>query len=333
MNFDWLQRREFITLLGGATAAWPLAAQAQQAGKLPRVGYLSDERATLHVFHSQEWILKGLRDGGYADGRNIIMEYRYAAGKVEQLASLAAELAAFPVDIILAVGTPAARAAMVATKTIPIIFCRIGDPVGLGLVGSLARPGGNATGVSVFATELAKKRVEVLKDEVPELKRFAILHEPNFPPGEAELKEVMTAAASLNVQVYRLGVNNLAVLENSLPELMKQRPQALFVGSSGWFEDNPRQFLDFALKTRLPTLYVRREYVEMGGIMSYGIDYREMYRNAASYIIRVLKGQNPPELPVIQPTKVQLLINLKSANAIGLTITPPLLIRADEVIE
>jgi putative ABC transport system substrate-binding protein len=143
----------------------------------------------------------------------------------------------------------------------------------------------------------------------------------------------MAAATSLNVQVYRLGINNLTILEKSLPELMEQRPQALFVGSSGWFEDNPRQILDFALKTRLPTLYVRREYVEMGGIMSYGIDYREMYRNAASYIVRILKGQNPAELPVIQPTKVQLVINLKSAKALGLTITSPLLIRADEVIE
>ena len=249
--------------------------------------------------------MKGLREGGYADGQNIVVEYRYAAGKVEQLPSLAAELSALAVNVILAVGTPAARAAMAATKTVPVIFCRIGDPVGLGLVASLARPGGNATGVSVFATELAQKRVEVLRDEVPELKRIAILHEPNFPPGEAELKEVMAAAASLNVQVYRLGINDFSVLENSLPELIKQRPQALFVGSSGWFEDNPRQILDFSLKTRLPTLYVRREYVEMGGIMSYGIDYREMYRNAASYIVRVLKGQNPAELPVILPTKVR----------------------------
>jgi putative ABC transport system substrate-binding protein len=328
-----MKRREFITLLGGAAVAWPLTARAQQPTKLQTIGYLSDEVAAPHLLHSHDWVTNRLRELGYVDGQTVAIHYRYAAGNVQILPSLAAELVALPVDVLLAIGTPAARAARAATKTIPIVFARIGDPVGLGLVTSLPRPGGNATGVSVFATELAQKRVQILRDQVPELSRFAILHEPNFPPGEAELKEVTAAAGSLNLQVQRMGLNDLGALDGFLAELEKQPPQALFVGSSGWFEDNHRPIVDFALKTRLPALFVRREYVEIGGMMAYGILYPEMYRNAANYIVRILKGENPANLPVLQPTKVELAINLKSARAMGLTIAPVLLARADEVIE
>jgi putative tryptophan/tyrosine transport system substrate-binding protein len=327
-----VKRRQFITLLGGA-AVWPLAARAQQAGKLPRVGYLSDEGAKPHLFHSQDSVLKGLRERGYADGRNIVIEYRYAAGKAESLPSLATDLVSIPVDLIVTIGSPAARAAISTTRTIPIVMARVGDPVAYGLVASVARPGGNATAVSVFTHDLAAKRVEVLKDEVPGLDRLAVLHDPSFPPGQIELQQITAAAASLKVQIHAVGVRSLAALDGALPEIMKESPQALFVGSAAWFEDNPRQIVDFALKTRLPALYIRREYVEIGGIISYGIDYREMYRNAANYIARVLRGENPGELPVLLPTKIELVINLRSAKTIDLAITSPLLIRADEVIE
>jgi putative ABC transport system substrate-binding protein len=285
------------------------------------------------LFHSQEWVLKGLGDRGYVDGRNIVIEYRYAAGKAEQLPSLAAELAALHVDLIVAVGTPAARAAIAATKTIPIIFCRIGDPVGYGLVASLAHPGGNATGVTVFTVELAEKRIEVLKDQVPGLDRLAVIHDPTFPPGQIELKQITAAASALKIQVHAVPLREPSALEAAFPDVMRQAPQALFVGSAAWFVDKPQQIVDFALRTRLPALYVRREYAEIGGIISYGIPFRDMYRDAANYIDRVLKGAKPSDLPVLQPTRIELVINLKSARALGLTIAPPLVARADDVIE
>jgi putative tryptophan/tyrosine transport system substrate-binding protein len=327
-----MRRREFVAAVGGTVVTWPLAARAQQS-KIPKIGYLSDEAPRPHFFHSQDNIVKVLHERGFDDGRNILIEYRYAAGKADQLPALANELAALPVDVILAVGTPAARAALAATKTIPIIFCRIGDPVGYGLVASLAHPGGNATGVTVFTVALAEKRVEVLRDAVPGLSSLAVLHDPTFPPGQIELGQITAAAAALNVQVHAVGVRSLDMLDGALPEIIKDSPQALFIGSAAWFEDNPRQIVDFAFKTKLPALYIRREYVEIGGVMSYGIDFREMYRNAAQYIVRVMKGEQPAELPVIQPAKIDLVINLKAMKALGLNTTPPLLARADEVLE
>lgn len=329
-----MKRRDFIRLLGTATIISPCSAvHAQQAGKLPKLGYLSDEASRPHLFHSQNNIVKGLHERGFDDGQNILIEYRYAAGKADQLPALANELAALPVDVILAVGTPATRAAQAATKTIPIIFCRVGDPVGYGLVASLAHPGGNATGATVFTVALAEKRVEVLRDAVPGLRHLAVLHDPTFPPGQIELEQITAAAAALNVQVHEVGVRSPDVLDQALPEVMKDSPEALFIGSAAWFEDNPRRIVDFAFKTKLPALYIRPEYAEIGGMMSYGIDFREMYRNAVEYVVRVLKGEKPAELPVIQPAKIDLVINLKTMKALGLTTTPPLLARADEVIE
>jgi putative tryptophan/tyrosine transport system substrate-binding protein len=329
-----MRRRDFVGFLGGAIVASSCsAAHAQQANKIPKLGYLSDEAATPHLFHSQDSVVKGLHERGFDNGRNIQIEYRYAAGKADQLPTLAAELAALPVDVILAVGTPAARAALGATKTIPVIFCRIGDPVAYGLVASLAHPGGNASGVTVFTVALAEKRVEVLTDAVPGLNRLAVLHDPVFPPGQIELGQITAAATALNVQVHPVGVRSPAMLDEALQQILNDSPEALLVGSSAWFEDNPRQIVEFAFKTKLPALYIRREYAEIGGVMSYGIDYREMYRNAAQYLARVLKGEKPAELPVIQPAKIDLVINLSTMKKLGLVTTPPLLARADEVIE
>jgi putative tryptophan/tyrosine transport system substrate-binding protein len=328
-----MQRRVFIAIVGGAAAAWPLAARGQPARKLPRIGYLSDEQAGPNLLSSHDSVLDGLRERGYADGRNVVIEYRFAAGKAEQLKSAAAELVALHVDVILAIGTPAARAAIAATKTIPIVFARIGDPVGYGLVASLARPGSNATGVGVFTAELAEKRIDLLKQAVPALTRIAVLHELNFPAGDAELAQFEAAVAPLNVNVHAVGVRSIAALDEILADIVKGAPGALFVGSSVVFENNARQLVDLALKTHLPTLYVRREYVEIGGTMSYGIRYRDMYRTAADYVTRILNGASPADLPVQLPTKIELAINLKTAKAIGFTIPPLLLVGADEVIE
>ena len=328
-----MRRRKFITLLGGAAAAWPFAARGQSARRVPRIGYLSDESATPNLLHSNGSVMGRLLENGYAEGRNIVVEYRYVGGNPEKLKSAAGELITLPVDVILAVGTPAARAAIAATKTIPIVFARIGDPVGYGLVASLARPSGNATGVGVFTAELAEKRIDLLRQAVPALTRISVLHETNFPAGDAELSQFRAAAAPLNVDVYAVGVPGLARLEELLPDLMKESPGALFVGSSEVFEDNAQQVVDLALKTGLPTLYVRREYAEIGGTMAYGIRYRDMYRTAADYIVRILNGASPADLPVQLPTKIELVINLKTAKAIGFTIPPLLLVGADEVIE
>jgi putative ABC transport system substrate-binding protein len=330
-----MRRRDFIRAIAASATAWPLVAHAQsrRPGKLQTIGFLSDEVATPHLLHSHDWVFNRLRELGYVQGQNLVVHYRYADQNVQVLPTMAAELCARPLDVLFAVGTPATRAAMAATKSIPIVFSRIGDPVGLGMVSSLARPGGNATGVSVFATELAQKRLQLLRDQVPGLSRLAILHEPGFAPGDLELKQVTEAAASSKLQVHQLGLKNLAMLDSFAAQIAEQRSEALFVGSSGWFEDIHQAVVDFALKTRLPALFVRREYADIGGMMAYGIPYAEMYRSAADYVAKILGGENPGGLPVLQPTKVELVINIKTARGLGFEIASGLLVRADRVIE
>ena len=328
-----MKRRDLMCVLAGAALLRPLVARAQQAGNRPRIGYLSVERAVPGLFHSHDAVFDGLHERGYADGRNIFIENRYGAGKLEQLPSLAAELVALPVDLILAVGTPAARAALAATRTIPIVFARVGDPVGNGLVASLARPGGNATGVTVFSAQLADKRIEALKDALPALSRLAVLHDPIFLPRQIELTQITAAASSRKVQVHVVSVRSPGALEQALPDIRKAAPEALLVESGGWFEAEPQQIVEFALRNRLPALYGRREYAESGGFMSCGIDYREMYRTAADYIVRILKGAQPAVTPVQEPTKIGLVINMKTAKALGLTIPPALLLRANQIFE
>jgi putative tryptophan/tyrosine transport system substrate-binding protein len=326
-----MRRREFISFVGGA-AALPFATSAAM-GKVPTLGYLSDEGAGPHPFRSHRPVLDGLRQLGYVEGQNILVEYRNANGEVGKLPSFAAELAALPVDVIFAVGTPAVRAAIAATKTVPIVFSRVGDPVAAGLVASLARPDGNATGVTVFTTDLAGRRLQVLKELVPELTTLAILHEPKFLPGQLELKALTPIAQSINLQLHLVGTETIEALEDAAGPLGKGSPQALFVGSSGWFEDHYQLAIDAASKAHLPALYVRREYPAAGGLVSYGIPYREMYRTAAGYIDRVLKGANPRDLPVQNPVKTELVINLKTAKTLGLTVPDKLLAITDEVIE
>jgi putative tryptophan/tyrosine transport system substrate-binding protein len=332
-----MRRRGFIHLLGGVLAApalSPLAARTQQLNA-PRIGYLSDESEAPHRFNSRDSVLGALRKIGYVDGRNIFIEYRFAKGRVDRLPALAAELAAIPVDIIFSIGTLASKAAIAATATIPIVFARVADPIGSKLVAGLARPGGNVTGVTVLTMDLAQKRLELLKQAVPGVRRIAVLHEQDFPPGDTELKQFAAAAEHLGVEIHSVGVHppNAAAVEEALPEIMNSSPQAICVGSSGWLEDVYQATLALAFKCHLPALYVRREYVEAGGFMSYGVNYPAMYAISVEYISRILKGAKPADLPVQQPVKIELVLNLKTARGLGLSFPLDLQVAADEAIE
>ena len=329
-----MRRREFIIMLGGVVA-WPLTASAQRPQAIPKIGYLSDETEGLHLFNSYGSVLDGLRRLGYEEGRNVTIEYRYAAGKVELLPSLAAELVALPVDVIFSVGTVATKAAVAATKTIPVVFARVGDPVRYGIVASLAHPGSNATGATLLTTDLAEKRLQLLKEMVPGVTRIAVLHEQNFAPGDIELKQLEAAASLLNLEVQATGVAppQPGALDAAVPALMNDSPGALLVGSSGWFEDVYQHTLGVASKSHLPALYVRGEYVDAGGLMSYGVNYPDMYRSAVDYVAKILKGAKPSDLPVWQPEKVELVINRRTAKAVNLTLPLSLVGFAERIVE
>ena len=327
-----MRRRKFIALVGGA-AAWPFAARAQQARRLPRIGFLSDQSERPHPFNARDYLVKRLGELGYQDQRNVVFEYRYAEGELNRLPGLASELAAVPVDVLIAIGTPASKAALAATEKIPIVFSRVANPVASGLVTSLAYPGGNATGTTVITSDLAEKRLALLKETVPGVSRIGVVHEKNFQPGDAELEQLLAAAPRLGLEVSAVAVEPplAATLDAALKEIVEVG--GLFVGSSGWFEDLYQNTLNLANKSRLPTLYVRPEFVRAGGLMSYGPDWGQMYGIAADYVDRILKGAKPAELPVQQPTTLKLLINLAAAKAINLEVPPALLARADEVVE
>ncbi len=327
-----MRRRDFIKVIGSAAAAWSLPADAQQPARIPRVGILSDYSPSLTVKSLEPFVQK-LRDLGYVEGQNIAFEYRHGDGNNEILPSLAAELVRRQPEIILAVGTPAAQAAKGATQTIPIVFCRAADPVGMGLVPSLARPGGNLTGVSVLQTETGAKRLELLIMAVPGVKRVGVLWDPSFPSGGPELKEIETAAPSLNLELVPVGVKGPDEFEPALRAMVQQRAGALFVAPAVIFFEHLQQLVALTVKARLPAIFLRRDFAEAGGLMSYGTNYPDMYRRAAAYVDKILKGEKPADLPVEQPTKFELVINLKTAKALGLTVPQALLARADEVIE
>ena len=329
-----MRRRKFIALLGGA-AAWPLAARAQQTKRLPRIGFLSDQSERPHPFNARDYFLTRLRELGYQDRGNVVIEYRYAAGELNRLPVLASELAALPVDVLIAIGTPASKAAVTATGKIPIVFSRVADPLASGLVKSLAYPGGNATGTTVITSDLAEKRLALLKETVPRVSRIGVVHEKNFQPGDAELKQLLSAAPRLGLEIHAVAVEppRAAALDAAVGEIVQASAEGLFIGSSGWLEDLYQSTLNLANKSRLPALYVRPEFVRAGGLMSYGPDWGQMYRIAADYVDRILKGTKPADLPVQQPTTLKLLINLASAKAIGLDVPSALIARADEVIE
>ena len=313
-----------------------LAAEAQEskAGRMPRVGLLSDESQSLMIAQdSFEAFSKGLRDLGWVAGQNFTWERRYSEGKNEALVELAVELVRLKIDMIVTFGTPATRAAKNATEAIPIVFARVGDPVGFGLVRSFARPGGNLTGVSILQVELGAKRLELLREAVPGVTQVGVLWDPSFSPAAPELRQIEAAARSLGVEIQPAAVQRPEEFEGALLAMKRQRAGAVFVVSAVVFSEHRKRLADLAAKIRLPLMVYRRELVETGSLLSYGPNFPDMYRRAASYVDKVLKGAKPADLPVEQPTHLELVINLKTAKALGLTIPRSLLLRADQIIE
>jgi putative ABC transport system substrate-binding protein len=323
-------RGRLIAVLTFGLLAWSLSAHAQQPAKVPIIGILSDETPTLAA-KSFEPFGQGLRDLGWVEGQNVTIERRYAAGKTEILPELAAELVRLQPDVMLAVGTPAAQAAKNATQTIPIVFTRAADPVGLGLVPSLARPGGNLTGLSLQNFDIDAKRLEFLVTAVPDAKHVGVLWDPGFRA--VGWKEVEGPARSLNVELVPTEARGPDDFERAVRAMLEKGVSALYVLGAGIFLEHSQHLVDLTVKVRVPAMFYRREFVEAGGLMSYAASAHDMYRRAAAYVDKILKGAKPADLPVEQPTKFELVINLKTANAIGLTIPPMLLARADEVIE
>jgi putative ABC transport system substrate-binding protein len=310
-------------------------AHAQQPKKIPRIGYLSNTDPARESARA-EAIRLALRARGYIEGQNIASEYRYAEGKLDRFSELAAELVRLKVDIIVVAGGPLwVRAAKDATKTIPIVMVGLGsDPVEARLVNSLARPGGNVTGLTLLATELGGKRLELLKEAVPKLARVAVLYDPAAPASVIEVKEVLPAAArALGLTVQPWEVRDADGFDRVFTALGKQRPDGLYVPGGPLMRDNQKLIVGFALKSRLPSVYGSTRFVEAGGLMSYGADEADSYRRVAYYVDRILKGAKPADLPIEQPTKFEFVINLKTAKQIGLTIPPEVLARASRLIK
>ena len=321
--------------LGAMLLALSFPVQAQQPKTVPRIGYLSNTDPASESART-EGIRLALRELGHIEGQNIATEYRYAEGKRDRFPELAAELVHLKVDIIVAAGGDGLiRAAKNATKTIPIVMVGRGvDPVEAGLVESLARPGGNVTGVINLNTELGGKRLELLKEAVPKLTRVAVLYEPDSGAGVLEVKEVLpTAARGLGLTIQPWEVRAAGGFEKVFAALNKQRPDGLYVPTSPLMSANQKRIAGFALESRLPSVYTRREAVDAGGLMYYGADFADIYRRAATYVDKILKGAKPADLPVEQPMKFELVINLKTAKQIGLTIPQAVLYRADRVIK
>jgi len=305
--------------------------QAQQLRRVPRIGFLSSrspdaEKSRLAAFQ------QGLQKLGYSAGKNILIEQRYAAGKFDRLPDLAAELVGLKVDVLVTTGTPAAHAAKNATSTIPIVIGNAGDPVGTGLVASLARPGGNVTGLSVLNTELSGKRLELLKEVVPTASRVAVLLNPANSINPLQLKEIQSAAPALGVTLHSLEVKGTDDIDRAFTAMKKERTGALIVLGDPLLETHRTRIAELAVKSQLPAIYSLAPYVEAGGLMSYWTNFDDLYRRAATYVDKILKGSKPADLPVEQPTKFEFVINLKAAKQIGLTIPPNVLARADRVI-
>jgi len=328
-----MNRRD--TVLALLALAAPFAAEAQQAAKVARIGYLVPNLAASPHLH--EAFRQGLRDLGYIEGRNVVIEYRDAEGKLERLPALAAELVALKVDVIVSAGgTPPALAAKQATRTLPIVFAFAGDPVKSGLVTSLARPGGNVTGSSMLGTaELVGKRLELLTQAVPGVSRVAVLRHPGFVSERADkdnLKAIDAAARALGVRLQVVEARGPADIDKAFADMTRARAGALAVTGSPMFTTERRRLVDLAAKNRLPAVYESREDVDAGGLMAYGPNWADLFRRAATYVDKILKGTKPADLPVEQPTKFELVINLKAAKTLGITIPQSLLARADEVI-
>jgi ABC-type uncharacterized transport system substrate-binding protein len=326
-----IRRREFIFTLGGAAAAWPIAARAQQPGKPPTIGFLGSTTASI----ASQWVVvfvQRLRELGWIEGHTVAIEYRWAEGRKERADEFAAEFVQLKVDLIMTYGTQCALAAKQATSSVPIVFALPGDPVATGLVASLARPGSNITGVSSQGTELATKRLQILRETVPGLRRLAIMGNVDNPASVLDMAKVQAAARThgLDAAIFEIrGAEDLVPIF----EAFKGRMDALYIPPDALINTHRIRINTLALGARLPTMHGAREYVEGGGFMSYGPSFSEQFRRAADYVDKILHGAKPAELAVQQPTKFNLVINLTTAKALGLTIPESLLLLADEVIE
>jgi putative ABC transport system substrate-binding protein len=325
-----MRRREFIALLGGSAVAWPLRAGAQEPGNLPIIGMLGSSAAAFG-----KWLpalLQRLRELGWIENRTMTIEYRWTEGHNERYAQLAAELVGLRVGVIVALGSPAIAAAKQATAGIPIVFPLASDPVGDGFVASLARPGGNITGLSNEQPDLAGKRLEILRELVPGLSRLGYIANANNPTAMGNAREVEAAAAKLALQIMPLDVKRAEDVAPAM-ELLKGRAQALYVVGDPLIADNQIQINTLALAARLPTMHGSRSYIASGGLLSYGPNYSDLFRRAGDYVDKILKGATPADIPVELPTRIELTVNLKTAKAIGLKIPEMFLVRADDVIE
>jgi putative tryptophan/tyrosine transport system substrate-binding protein len=327
-----IKRREFITLLGGTAVAWPLAARAQPSA-LPTIGFLSS-RSPDESAHSIDAFRRGLAENGYVEGHNVILEYRWALGQYDRLPSLAAELIRWPVAVMVAFGgEPAARAATAATATIPVVAAFSADPVASGLVATLGRPGANVTGVSGLSTALEAKRFGLLRDLVPQAAILGVLLNPNFPPAEAQLKDMQEAARALGLRLGVLRASSDREIDAAFDSVAQHRFPALAVVADPFFVTRRDKLVALAARHAVPAMYSFREYASAGGLMSYGIDLADVYRQVGVYAGRILKGAKPSDLPVVQPTKFELVINLRTAKSLGLDMPEKLLALAEEVIE
>jgi len=323
-----MRRRDFIGFVGGAAAAWPLVARAQQP-KLPTIGFLGSTTPSA----MSQWVaafVQRLRELGWIEGRTVAIEYRWAEGRIERYAEIAAEFVRLKVDVIVTVGI-AVSAAKQATSVIPIVFAAA-DPLGTGLVASLARPGGNVTGLSLQFTDLVGKRIELLREVVPGLRRLAIMANIGYPASVLEMGEVQTIAKTLGLEVATSAIRRSEDIVPSF-EAVKGRAEALYVCGDALVTTNRIRINILAMSARLPTMHGLREYVEAGGLMSYGANFADLYRRSGDYVDKILRGAKPGDIPVEQPTKFELVVNLTTAKALGLTIPESFLARADEVIE
>jgi putative tryptophan/tyrosine transport system substrate-binding protein len=329
-----MKRREFVFGLLGTTAL-PIAVRAQQVRRVPRLGYLSPLTASVDAIHNRsEAFRQGLRELGYIEGQNIVLEYRFAEGRLDRLPALAAELVGLHLEIIVAAGGGViGRAVKGATQNIPIVMTNVEDPVAGGLVDSLARPGGNVTGLSALTPELSAKRLEFVREIVPSLSRVGVLWDSDYSEKVTEFNQTQMAARALNIEVQSLEVQSGTEIENALAAATKARVGALLVLPDPLTNTYQARIVEFAAGIRLPTMFSQRPPVSDGGLMSYGPNYADLFRRAATYVDKILKGAKPADLPVEQPTKFELVINLKTAKVLGLTVSPTLLARADEVIE
>ena len=324
-----MKRRDFIAFLG--VAVWPVVAQAQQAGKIYRIGMFTAGAPLL----SKTWSIftNGLKELGWTEGKNIVFERQYAENNLDRLPELAAELVRLDVDVIVAFGTLAPLAAKQATSTIPIVMTAAGDPIGSGLVASLARPGGNVTGMSLMAPDLAGKRLELLKEVLPRLARVAVIWNAANPYSRLVFEETRGVAKTLATEIQSLEVRGPGDFDGALDSAMRKRVDALVAVEDPLTFNHRIQIADFCAENRLPGIYGLREFADAGGLMAYGASQEDLFRRAVGFVDRILKGVKPADLPTQQPTKFELVVNLKTAKALGLEIPPMLLARADEVIE